>query len=265
MPPAHSIRRKLAAAILAGLAALASPGSARAAFVADSSVSIQNNGTSTSGIGTFTGTVAVDNVSKTSANVQITLTNTNSLATGGFITGFAFNLPFGVTSAGMTSAVPSTFTQVGGGAPDTLGNYDSVAGSPYGYFDVGGALGGNLLGGGSPNGGIAAGGNTGTFTFSLSSAPGAFNLNTLNATNLMSLLSANPQGGGAQEFLVRFRGFNNGGSDKVVGGIICDTTPPPPPPGAVPAPPAVLLGLIGAGGLFFGRGFRRRATPPATA
>jgi hypothetical protein len=35
--------------------------------------------------------------------------------------------------------------------------------------------------------------------------------------------------------------------------------PPPPPPGAVPAPPALVLALIGFGGLFFGRNLRRRA------
>ena len=46
----------------------------------------------------------------------------------------------GVTSAGLTSAAPASFTQIGGGAPDTVGNYDEVAGSTYGYFDVGAAV-----------------------------------------------------------------------------------------------------------------------------
>jgi hypothetical protein len=264
MRPALITPRRLVAALLVGAVALAAPGSARAAFVADSTVYIQNTGTSTSGIGTFTGTVSVDNVSKTSATVQVTLTNTNSLATGGYITGFAFNLPFGVTSANMTSAVPSTFTQVGGGAQDTLGNYDSVSGSPYGYFDVGAALGGDLLGGGSPTGGIGVG-QTGTFTFSLTSAAGGYNLNTLTASNLISLLSANPQGGGAQELMVRFRGFLNGGSDKVIGGVICSPPPPPPPPPppGVPAPPAVVLALAGFATCLLGRGFRRRLTAKA--
>ena len=263
MRPAHSIRRKLAAAILAGLAALAAPGSARAAFVADSTVNIQGT-TATSGPGYFTGTVSVDNLSKTSADVQVTLTNTSPIANGGYITGFAFNLPTpGVTSAGLTSAAPASFTQVGGGAPDTVGNYDEVAGSPYGYFDVGAAVGGDLLGGGSPVGGIAVN-QTGTFTFRLSSN-GSYNLNTLTANVLMSLLSAYPQGGGAQPFLVRFRGFNNGDSDKVVGGVVTNPPPPPPPPpGPVPAPPAVLLALAGVGCLL-GRGAFRRKAAPATA
>jgi hypothetical protein len=259
MRPAHSIRRKLAAAILAGLAALAAPGSARAAFVADSTVNIAGT-PQTSGPGYFTGSIAVDNLSKTSADVRITLTNTSPVANGGYITGFAFNLPTpGVTSAGLTSAAPASFTQIGGGAPDTIGNYDAVAGSPYGYFDVGAAVGGDLLGGGSPVSGVAVN-QTGTFTFRLSSN-GSYNLNNLTASVLMSLLSANPQGGGAQPFLVRFRGFANGDSDKVIGGTTTTPPPPPPPPpGAVPAPPGVLLGLIGLGGCFLGRGFRRRTT-----
>jgi hypothetical protein len=264
MRPAHTPRRKLAAAILAGLAALASPGAARAAFIADSSVNIQGTA-STSGPGFFTGNIAVDNVSKTQAVVQVVLTNTSPLANGGYITGFAFNLPGQIASATLTTAVPSSFTLIGGGSfNNTIGNYDDVPGSPYGYFDIGAAVGGDLLGGGSPNPGLAVN-QTGTFQFTLTSTGNGYNLNNLTANLLMSLLSANPQGGGAQPFLVRFRGFNNGGSDKVIGEICDNNPPPPPPPGAVPAPPAVLLGLIGFGTCLLGRGFRRRVAAPATA
>jgi hypothetical protein len=138
-----------------------------------------------------------------------------------------------------------------------------VPGQPYGFFDIGAGLGADgSLNGGSPNRGLASG-QSQTFIFDITSSPGQVDLNTVTAQLLLSLASANPQGGGAQAFLVRFRGFKNGGSDKVVINPDGPPPPPPPPPGVVPAPPAVVLGLIGFGGLFLGR-LRRKAAPATT-
>lgn len=258
MRPALITPRRLAAALLVGVAALASPGQARAAFVADSSATLVAT-SSTSNLGTFTGTIAVDNISPTSASVRVTLTNTTSASLGGYITGFAFNLPGSIASATLTPNPTGSFYLAGGGTfNNTIGSYDDVPGQPYGYFDIGAGLGTDgSLNGGSPTSGLASG-QSGTFIFSLTSTASGYNLNNLSAQVLLSMLSANPQGGGAQAFLVRFRGFTNGGSDKVVIGPT-PTPPPPPPPGAVPAPPAVVLGLLGIGGLFLGRVRRRTA------
>ncbi|MBN9520922.1 hypothetical protein J0H58_20770 [bacterium] len=261
MRPALAPRRAHVAAVIAGVVALAAPGSVRAAFVADSSAQLVQD-TSTSGIGKFSGTIAVDNINSGTAMVRVSLTNTSPKANGGYITGFAFNLPVPLASATLTTAAPSSFNLAGGGTFDNaIGNYDDVPGQPFGFFDVGAGLGADgSLNSGSPTSGLAVG-QTGTFTFTLTSNPGQFDLNQLSAELLLSLASANPQGGGAQAFLVRFRGFKNGGSDKVV--INPDGFTPPPPPPGVPAPPAVLLALAGVGCLL-GRGaFRRKPVPTA--
>lgn len=265
MRPALITPRRLAAALLVGLAALASPGQARAAFVADSSAALVQD-SSTSNLGKFSGTIAVDNISPTSAQISVTLTNTTNAKLGGYITGFAFNLPVPIASATLTPNPTGSFNLAGGGTfNNTIGSYDDVPGQPYGYFDIGAGLGTDgSLNGGSPTSGLASG-QSQTFIFSITSYAGGFDLNTLSAQLLLSLASANPQGGGAQAFLVRFRGFKNGGSDKVVINPEGNPPPPPPPPppGTVPAPPAVLLALAGVGCLL-GRGVFRRK-PAATA
>jgi len=261
MHPALITPRRLAAAVLVGLAALASPGSARAAFVsADSSAALVAD-SSTSSLGKFSGTIAVDNNSPTSASVRVTLTNTTAAKLGGYITGFAFNLPTPIASATLSPNPTGNFNLAGGGTfSNSIGDYDDVPGQPFGFFDIGAGLGTNgSLNQGSPTGGIGTG-QSQTFTFAITSNPGQFDLNNLSAQLILSLASANPQGGGAQALLVRFRGFKNGGSDKVV--INPDGSPPPPPPpppGVVPAPPALVLGLLGVGGLFLGRVRRRVA------
>jgi hypothetical protein len=251
---------------VAGLAALATPGSARAAFIADSSAALVQD-SSTSNLGTFSGTIAVNNISPTSAQIQVTLTNTTNAKLGGYITGFAFNLPVPIASATLTPNPTGNFNLAGGGTfNNSIGSYDDVPGQPYGFFDIGAGLGTDgSLNGGTPNTGLASGASQ-TFIFDITSFAGGFDLNTLSAQLLLSLASANAQGGGAQAFLVRFRGFKNGGSDKVV--INPEPPPPtnpPPPNGVVPAPPALVLGLIGFGGLFLGRNLRRKPAAPATA
>jgi hypothetical protein len=258
--PVRLCRRLIAAALLGGTSFVATPDTAQGAFVADSMVTITGD-SSTSGPGYFSGTVAVDNISPNTAVIQITLTNTSPVANGGYITAFAFNDP-NSSGKGNISTVTS-FTQSYaplGNPPDSqmtlIGGptyTNTISGSPYGSFDIGAATGGDFLGSGSPLPGIEVG-QTGTFTFTVSGT----NLDKLTAAGIMSTLS---QGGNqSAALLVRFRGFANGDSDKVVAGV---NGPPVVPQETVPAPPGVLLGLIGLGGCLLGRAFRRRVAAPA--
>ncbi|MDB5310730.1 MAG: hypothetical protein JWO38_4932 [Gemmataceae bacterium] len=255
--PVPPTRRFAVAGILVAHAVLGSVGSACADFVATSTVNIAGT-QAASGPGYFTGKIEVDNISTTQAAIRITLSNTSPISNGGYITGFAFNLPGTITTASLTSTyIPvagQSFSLLGGpNFNNSITNYDQIKGSPYGYFDIGAAVGSSLLGTGKVQAGLAVN-QTGQFTFSLNST--SYNLDNISAQLLMDTLSSNPQGGGSAPFLVRFRGFLDGSSDKVVGGVVC---PSPPPVNGVPAPPGMLLGLLGFGGCLLGRGFRRRS------
>ena len=178
-------------------------------------VPIAIGGTGT--LGAFHGTFVYDD---TTGTVDIELFN-DSL-TAGFLTGFLFNIPDGATVTGATlTTSDNDFTLEG--AP-TFDN--SASGSPNGDFDIGAALGGSYLGGGNPNVGIAQGGSA-TFSFALTGT----GLSGLTSETFLSTLSS---GGQSEEFVVRFRGFPDGGSDKV------PNSPPPP----IPEPGTLsLLGL----------------------
>jgi hypothetical protein len=169
-----------------------------------------NPSASTSNLANFTGSLTyTDSIISpaTSATLQISLTNTTSVAQGGFLTGFVFNNPGNSITGVSLSGTNTNFKLLGG---TTFNN--TINGAPFGTFDIGAALGGKFLGGGSPNGGIPVGG-TDTFTFSLTGT----GLNTLDATSFQNELSNSPGGGGAQFFVARFRGLV-GGSDKVPAG-----------------------------------------------
>jgi len=103
-----------------------------------------------------------------------------------------------------------------------------LSGEPFGNpFDAGAALGGSFLGGGSPNAGIGVG-QTGTFSFLIS----ALDAGGLNASDFLN--------GGPFDFnfVIRFRGFEDGGSDKVPAAML--TTP-----NVVPVPMPLALGAAG--------------------
>lgn len=189
-------------------------------------------------LGHFTGTMTYTDINATSATLTIQLTNTSPPANGGFITGFVFNNP-GNAISGVTSfsSTNSNFGLISG--PITV---NGVNGAPFGQFDVGASTGGSFEGQGSPNGGIAVG-SSATFTFDLTGS----GLDTLNVMSFVDTLSTGTGAGQGYQFMVvRFRGFNNGGSDKVP----ANWTPPGPNPGptpgpTVPVPPTVLLGALG--------------------
>ena len=159
--------------------------------------------------------------SGTSASVSVLLTNTTLLANGGFITGLAVNPDPGATGLVFNSCTNAAFIDCG----------SPVTASPFGNFVAGAALGGNWLGGGSPNAGIAVGASA-TFTFTISGS--AALLGAMTAEDVFNEEDD-------RALVVRFRGGVGGWSDKVLG---C----------AAPAPGAVAL--LGVAGMFGGR--RRR-------
>lgn len=184
-------------------------------------VQIESNAAgSTDLLGSFTGSVSYTADAATTGTLVISLTNTNTPAEGGYITGLVFNLPTpDVGKAELASSSIAGFTDLG----------PTESASPYGIYDTGAALGGSWLGGGSPSGGIAVG-QTGTFTFTITAT---------NAAALSAELFVQP--GSSPSPLIRFRGFANGGSDKVPGTLV---------------PTPTTLALAAVGGLLASR--RRR-------
>lgn len=187
--------------------------------------------------GQFTGTVEVTNQTYNSALIRVTLTNVSPFGNGGFLTAFAFNDP-NSTSKGNIGTVTSyqqTFNPQTGqnflllGAP-TFNN--SVSSAPFGLFDIGAGVGGSWHSGGNPVDGLAVG-ETGTFSFLVNGT----NLTNLTAANLLTAMSTY----GTAGFVVRFRGFTDGTSDKDIAGVVVK----PPEPNPVPAPPALVLAGIG--------------------
>ncbi|MBY0513219.1 MAG: hypothetical protein K2P78_04820, partial [Gemmataceae bacterium] len=137
--PVRLRRRLFTAALLGSASFFVSPGSAQAAFVADSTLNITGN-TATSGPGYFTGTVSVDNVSNSQAVIQVTLTNTSPAANGGYITAFAFNDPNSNQKGNISSVTSFTQSYAPVGTPPAsnmtlIGGSsfsNTISGSPYG-------------------------------------------------------------------------------------------------------------------------------------
>lgn len=161
------------------------------------------------GLGAFTGTFTYtpDATDPTKATLAIGLTNTSPGGTG-YLTAFVFNNPGGKVTGASLLASDSDFGLLGA-SPFS----DGVGGSPFGQFDLGASTGGGFEGGGSPSKGIGVG-QSATFTFTLAGTA----LNSLTASSFFSSLSVPPgQGEGPEAFVVRFRGFQPRGSDKVPG------------------------------------------------
>lgn len=140
---------------------------------------------------TFTGILEYVHNGGSSGTFLVTLANETPLEVGGYLTGFLFNIDSADPSAAASLSSTSTaFLDTG-----------SSSGAPFGVFDAGAALDANWLGGGKPSRGIAAG-DSGTFAFAVT----AFDAASLSASSFA---------GGPDDFVVRFRGLEDGGSDKV--------------------------------------------------
>jgi hypothetical protein len=178
-------------------------------------VSIQSlDDQSTDSLGSFSGSLSYV-PSGLTGTLTVSLTNTTDPASmGGYITGFAFNFH---------SSDPNALLQLTN-ATSPFSEMTDVSCPPFGVFDSGAALGGSWRGGGSPLHGIAVG-QTGTFTFNVNASDAA----TLGAADFIS----DAPNRSAFAFVVRFRGFANGGSDKVPGSQV-------PAPGAI-----ALMGVAG--------------------
>lgn len=146
------------------------------------------------GLGAFTGSTTWNYLGANQGLLTITLTNTSPAANGGYLTGFAFRA---VYNDSLKIAYASTYT-----------NWSEITDencNPWGTFDHGAAVGGNWLGGGQPSAGIAVGQ---TWSFAFDVRGDATLLSTLIAHDFFD------ESGGFG-FVARFRGFEDGGSDKV--------------------------------------------------
>lgn len=181
-----------------------------------------------SGLGAFEGTFNYTPTNATQGTLVITLKNTSPQS--GYLTAFVFNNPEDrITAASLTSS-DSDFFLLGGPSFN-----NGVNGAPFGLFDLGASTGGSFQGGGNPSVGIAVG-FTETFTFNFTGTQ----MDTLTTAMFLSEYS-DPQGrdAGSEVFVARFRGFRDGGSDKV----------PLDPPSKAPEPSSLLLACAGLGAL----------------
>lgn len=186
------------------------------------------------GLGSFIGELTYNAISDTKATLTVELTNTSPEANGGFITAFAFNNPSNDITSVNLSSTDSDFNLIGG--PFFK---NSIKASPFGKFDIGASISNRWLGGKRPWRGIGVG-DTETFTFDLK----GINLSSLDEQSFWEVLSLGCKR--TQPFAVRFRGFDNKGSDKVPG------VPDIPPNIVIPEPSTILLlgfSLIGILGL----------------
>jgi hypothetical protein len=200
------MRRQLfiavAAAVFLGVAA----GMATA-----SEILVGNTGNSSAmpNLGNFQAVLTYMDTSAASASLRIDLTNTSPPANGGFITAFVFNNPGNqISTISQGTPFGANFSVIGSATvPQT------VNGAPFGHFDFGASTGGSFEGGGNPARGFGVGA-TESFVFNFTGT----GLNNLNENSFINTLSGGTGAGqGDQSFAVRFRGFLNGGSDKVPG------------------------------------------------
>jgi hypothetical protein len=144
-----------------------------------------------------------------SGTLTIDISNTTTEGSvGGYLTGFVFNIlsSDALASASLLSGSHASFLDTG---------IENAA--PFGVFDAGAALGANWQGGGNPSFGLGVG-DAGSFEFAI----------TASDADALSAMSFVGTGG---DFAVRFRGLDDGGSDKLL----------------APAPGTGAMALLGLG------------------
>ena len=190
----------------------------------------------TEGIGNFLGEISYFVADPQTGMLILTIENTSPLANGGYITAIVFNNPENrIDSITLSSSNPY-FSLIG------LPDFDNrILASPFGFFDIGISLyGGSFEGFGNPDYGIAVGERE-TFIFYLSG-------NALDQLTIQNFVQENclPLPSKKEEFfLVRFRGFNDGKSDKV-------------PADVVPEPGSLFLLLVGGSAFVFIKKFKKK-------
>lgn len=186
-----------------------------------------NMGASTENLADFTGSITYNTTMGNMGQLLIELTNTTNAATGGFLTAFVFNINSTDTdaSAELLSG-PASFQLI------TNANAE-----PFGTFDAGASTSADFLGGGSPNTGLGVG-ETGMFEFKITADDAA----ALSAADFIT------DGPFEFNFIARFRGLANDGSDKVPGEV----------DGNGPVIPLPTTGAMGAAGLVLLAMRRRR-------
>lgn len=183
------------------------------------SINIQS-GVGNEGLGEFTGTITYTHTGNDMGVLVVDLLNTSDHSNGGFITAFVFNVLGDATLTFVPTDDPDPTQHFNG--------YTNVNGQDFGIYEYGAGIGdgsGNFGNGGSVDVSDGLGvGVSGTFTWNVVADDAAF----LSADDFMD-----PDDDLAG-FVVRFQGFNDGGSDKVPGLVVL-----------IPTPPAVWMGLAG--------------------
>jgi hypothetical protein len=162
-------------------------------------------------LGDFEGSLSYNSINSSNASLTVILKNTSPVNNGGYLTAFAFNNPSNLINAVTLNTTDPHFSLLGNSIYQ-----NGIKCAPYGYLDIGASSTRNSFeGGGNPAGGIPVG-LTETFIFNFQGS----GLDTLNEQSFISTLSEGKGAGeGYEFFLARFRGFDDGGSNKTPGSV----------------------------------------------
>jgi hypothetical protein len=210
-------------------------------------------------LGRFDGSMTWTPLDPEGGRLAVVLTNTSPADNGGYLTAFALNNPADlIHGVGLDWPRPDNF----GVLVTELGFRNGVNAAPFGRFDFGATItDGSFEGWGNPRRGLAAG-ETAIFYFTLR----GLGVGSLTQDDFFAELSEGPGADrGHQFFVARFRGFVDGGSDKVPAQEPQPGRPPKPRP-VVHQPEPGTLTLCGLGVLgLLGYRFWPRKRRPVTA